>query len=149
MHSPTALTLSKWSSSLYPHAPYADHYQLKPALLQTIGIVVQSCLSYRVAQLSESIIYRMERRRFTVETCESRMTNTVRVVVVSGFPSRLRDQRNFINSFALRERLTVHCVNVRERPVAADPTHSRLSLLHYVHKAICKHRGIGKAITKS
>lgn len=76
MHSPTALTLSKWSS-LYPHAPYADHYQLKPALLQTIGIVVQSCLGYRVAQLSESIIYRMERRRFTVETCESRMTDTV------------------------------------------------------------------------
>lgn len=58
MHSPAAHTLSKWSSSPDSRTPYADHYQLKPALLQTIGTVVRLCLSYRAAQLSESIIYR-------------------------------------------------------------------------------------------
>lgn len=65
--------LSKWSSSPDPHAPYADHYQLKPALLQTMGTVVWSCLSYRAAQLLESIIHRMELRRLAVGSRESRM----------------------------------------------------------------------------
>lgn len=73
MHSPVAFTLSKWSSSPDPHAPYADHYQLKPALLQTMGTVVRSCLSYRAAQLLESIIHRMELQRLAVELRESRM----------------------------------------------------------------------------